>query len=154
MLSHDLRTPLQSIVAAATVLKRQPPPDKAALMVDRVLRSSQRMGPTIEDLLDVTRIRQAGGLALQLGPAHMQTVVQRTWTKQPPATPNAASNPSWKATSRALGTPSGYARWSPTWSATHCTMAAQTSRCAFALMVTFRDREHHGFELVAPSRPN
>ena len=27
VLSHDLRTPLQSIVAAATVLKRQPPPD-------------------------------------------------------------------------------------------------------------------------------
>ena len=47
-------------------------------MVDRVLRSSQRMGHMIEDLLDVTRIRQAGGLALQLGPAHMQTLVQRT----------------------------------------------------------------------------
>ena len=47
-------------------------------MVDRVLRSSQRMGLMIEDLLDVTRIRQAGGLALQLGPAHMQTLVQRT----------------------------------------------------------------------------
>ena len=78
VLSHDLRTPLQSIVAAATVLKRQPPPDKAALMVDRVLRSSQRMGHMIEDLLDVTRIRQAGGLALQLGPVHMQTLVQRT----------------------------------------------------------------------------
>ncbi|WP_453933267.1 hybrid sensor histidine kinase/response regulator [Acidovorax temperans] len=78
VLSHDLRTPLQSIVAAASVLKRQPPPDKATLMVDRVLRSSQRMGHMIEDLLDVTRIRQAGGLALQLGPAHMQTVVQRT----------------------------------------------------------------------------
>ena len=30
VLSHDLRTPLQSIVAAATVLKRQPPPGQAA----------------------------------------------------------------------------------------------------------------------------
>ena len=78
VLSHDLRTPLQSIVATATVLKRQPPPDKAALMADRVLGASQRMGHMIEDLLDVTRIRQAGGLALQLGPAHMQTLVQRT----------------------------------------------------------------------------
>lgn len=78
VLSHDLRTPLQSIVAAATVLKRQPPPDKTALMADRVLGASQRMGHMIEDLLDVTRIRQAGGLALQLGPSHMQTLVQRT----------------------------------------------------------------------------
>ncbi len=78
VLSHDLRTPLQSIVAAASVLKRQPSPDKTALMADRVLSASQRMGHMIEDLLDVTRIRQAGGLALQLGPAHMQTLVQRT----------------------------------------------------------------------------
>lgn len=78
VLSHDLRTPLQSIVAAASVLKRQPSPDKTALMADRVLGASQRMGHMIEDLLDVTRIRQAGGLALQLGPAHMQTLVQRT----------------------------------------------------------------------------
>lgn len=78
VLSHDLRTPLQSIVAAASVLKRQPSPDKAALMAERVLGASQRMGHMIEDLLDVTRIRQAGGLALQLGPAHMQTLVQRT----------------------------------------------------------------------------
>ena len=78
VLSHDLRTPLQSIVAAATVLKRQPSPDKTALMADRVLGASQGMGHMIEDLLDVTRIRQAGGLALQLGPAHMQTLVQRT----------------------------------------------------------------------------
>jgi len=78
VLSHDLRTPLQSIVAAATVLKRQPPPDKAELMADRVLGASQRMGHMIEDLLDVTRIRQAGGLALQLGSTHMQALVQRT----------------------------------------------------------------------------
>ena len=78
VLSHDLRTPLQSIVAAATVLKRQPPPDKALLMADRVLGASQRMGHMIEDLLDVTRIRQAGGLALQLGSTHMQALVQRT----------------------------------------------------------------------------
>ncbi len=78
VLSHDLRTPLQSIVAAASVLKRLPSPDKTALMADRVLGASQRMGHMIEDLLDVTRIRQAGGLALQLGPAHMQTLVQRT----------------------------------------------------------------------------
>lgn len=78
VLSHDLRTPLQSIVAAASVLKRLPSPDKTALMADRVLGASQRMGHMIEDLLDVTRIRQAGGLALQLGPAHMQALVQRT----------------------------------------------------------------------------
>lgn len=78
VLSHDLRTPLMSITAAATVLKRQPDSDKVSAMADRVLGSSQRMGSMIEDLLDVTRIRQAGGLALQPGPADMGALVQRT----------------------------------------------------------------------------
>lgn len=78
VLSHDLRTPLMSITAAATVLKRQPDPAKVSAMADRLLSSSQRMGRMIEDLLDVTRIRHAGGLALQLGPANMQAIVQRT----------------------------------------------------------------------------
>lgn len=77
VLSHDLRTPLMSITAAASVLKRGLPPDKAANMVDRVLRSSSRMGRMIEDLLDLTRIRQAGGLSLQLGMADMHGIVQR-----------------------------------------------------------------------------
>lgn len=78
VLSHDLRTPLMSISAAATVLKRQPDTDRVAVLADRVLSSSQRMGRMIEDLLDVTRIRHAGGLALQLGRADMQSIVQRT----------------------------------------------------------------------------
>lgn len=78
VLGHDLRTPLMSITAAATVLKRQPDPDRVAAMADRVLGSSQRMARMIEDLLNVTRIRQAGGLALQLAPACLETVVQRT----------------------------------------------------------------------------
>lgn len=78
VLSHDLRTPLMSITAAATVLKRQPDTDKVGAMADRMLSSSQRMSRMIEDLLDVTRIRHAGGLALKLGPANMQTLVHRT----------------------------------------------------------------------------
>lgn len=90
VLSHDLRTPLMSITAAATVLKRQPAPDKAAAMAERVLSSSQRMGSMIEDLLDVTRIRQAGGLALNLGPADLQRLVQRTLEEVRSAFPDRA----------------------------------------------------------------
>ncbi|MFT4240715.1 MAG: hybrid sensor histidine kinase/response regulator [Acidovorax sp.] len=77
VLSHDLRTPLMSITAAATVIKRQPGSDKVGAMADRVLAGSQRMGSMIEDLLDVTRIRQAGGLALKKGPTDMGMLVQR-----------------------------------------------------------------------------
>ena len=77
VLGHDLRTPLMSITAAATLLKRQPEPDKVSAVADRLLSSGQRMGSMIEDLLDVTRIRQAGGLALQPGPTDMHELVQR-----------------------------------------------------------------------------
>jgi signal transduction histidine kinase len=78
VLSHDLRTPLQSIKAAATVLARQPEPDKVASLAERVQASSQRMSMMIEDLLDVTRIRQAGGLALSPASTDLQLVLQRT----------------------------------------------------------------------------
>ena len=77
VLSHDLRTPLMSIQAAATVLKRQPDADKTAILAERVLSSSQRMGSMIEDLLDVTRIRQAGGMALGLEPINIQKPLER-----------------------------------------------------------------------------
>jgi signal transduction histidine kinase len=78
VLSHDLRTPLQSITAAATLLKRQPNTDKVPVMAERMLTSGHRMGRMIEDLLDVTRIRQAGGLVMKLSVTDMQTLVQHT----------------------------------------------------------------------------
>ena len=78
VLSHDLRTPLQAITAGATLLKRQPETDKVAAMAERMLGSSQRMARMIEDLLDVTRIRQAGGLALAPAALDMGMLVQRT----------------------------------------------------------------------------
>lgn len=80
VLSHDLRTPLMSVSAAASALKRQPDtaPGKVAMMADRMLSSTQRMGRMIEDLLDVTRIRQAGGLAMKPVPASLRDVMERT----------------------------------------------------------------------------
>jgi len=64
VLSHDLRTPLQVIKTIATVLKRQPDTPKTPDYAERLLGSCQQMSRMIEDLLDVTRIRQAGGLRL------------------------------------------------------------------------------------------
>jgi signal transduction histidine kinase len=77
VLSHDLRTPLMSITAAAEVLRRPLPPDRVAAVADRVARSSKRMASMVEDLLDVTRIRQADGLGLHPEPANMDSLVQR-----------------------------------------------------------------------------
>ena len=81
VLSHDLRTPLMSMMAAATVLKRQPDTAKQNTLVESMLCSGQRMGRMIEDLLDVTRIRHAGGIALDLQSVSLQTLVQRTVTE-------------------------------------------------------------------------
>ena len=78
VLSHDLRTPLMSMIAAASVLKRQPDTARVGTLAESMLSSGQRMGRMIEDLLDVTRIRHVGGLALKLQTANWQDVVQRT----------------------------------------------------------------------------
>jgi len=67
VLGHDLRTPLQLINTTAELLKRQPDATKMPNLADRLLTGSQRMARMIEDLLDVTRIRQAGGLPLSPG---------------------------------------------------------------------------------------
>ncbi|MBF6630897.1 MAG: hybrid sensor histidine kinase/response regulator [Comamonas sp.] len=64
VLSHDLRNPLQIIKNSATLLKRQLPDPKALDCSERILKSSQRMAHMIEELLDVTRIRQSGGLRI------------------------------------------------------------------------------------------
>lgn len=64
VLSHDLRTPLQSITIAATLLQRQVDPARVSSIAGRMLQSSERMARMIEDLLDVTRIRQTGGLTV------------------------------------------------------------------------------------------
>ncbi len=78
VLSHDLRTPLMSIMAAAEVIKRQLDPEKAAAVADRLMRSTRRMASMVEDLLDVTRIRQAGGMSLHPSPASLDALVHRT----------------------------------------------------------------------------
>lgn len=66
VLSHDLRTPLQTIKMTASLLKRQTDASKNEELAERLLGNSQRMARMVEDLLDVTRIRQAGGLRLSL----------------------------------------------------------------------------------------
>jgi signal transduction histidine kinase len=66
VLSHDLRNPLQTIKMTASLLKRQADASKNEELAERLLGNSQRMARMVDDLLDVTRIRQAGGLRLSL----------------------------------------------------------------------------------------
>lgn len=63
ILAHDLRNPLAAIrMAAATVKTRAP--DAAAPAIDRIISASGRMERMIEQLLDLTRGRLGGGIAI------------------------------------------------------------------------------------------
>ncbi len=77
VLSHDLRSPLTAILTAAMVLQRDPGSDKVQALAGQVQSSGRRMGRMIEDLLDVARVRQAGGMPLQCTPVELSDVVQR-----------------------------------------------------------------------------
>lgn len=78
VLSHDLRTPLQAIIMGATLLQRQSGDERVGSVARRMLQSGERMSCLIEDLLDVTRIRQAGGLTLAPTELNMSALVERT----------------------------------------------------------------------------
>jgi signal transduction histidine kinase len=64
IVGHDLRTPLSAIQAGATLLSRRTLPPAEARTAARILSSSRRMAHMIRDLLDFTRVRDAGGIPL------------------------------------------------------------------------------------------
>lgn len=78
VLSHDLRNPLTAILAGAMALQRHAvDPEKIQSLAHQIQNSGRRMGQMIEDLLDVTRVRQAGSMPLKLGTASLDAVVER-----------------------------------------------------------------------------
>lgn len=64
MLGHDLRNPLTAIRVSAESLRRVAEP-RVARPTARLLASSERMERLVNQLLDLTRIRLAGGLPVQ-----------------------------------------------------------------------------------------
>ncbi|MDM5178290.1 GAF domain-containing sensor histidine kinase [Massilia sp. DJPM01] len=66
VLGHDLRTPLSSILLGAELLKREPLSAQAAGVVERMRRSALRMSTLVNDVMDFTRGRMGGGIALNL----------------------------------------------------------------------------------------
>ncbi|MCD0501753.1 hybrid sensor histidine kinase/response regulator [Bordetella petrii] len=77
VLSHDLRTPLQSITVAAQLLRRDPDAGKVSRIAGTIHQCGARMATMIDDLLDVTRIRQAGGLSLVPAPCTLDHIASR-----------------------------------------------------------------------------
>jgi PAS domain S-box-containing protein len=56
VVSHDLRNPLQSISAAAALLKLDPPPEHRARGVQSISLASAQMDRLLRDLLDISRM--------------------------------------------------------------------------------------------------
>ena len=66
VLGHDLRTPLGSIMLGTELLEQEALTDKARSVVARMRRSAGRMAGLVNDVLDFTRGRMGGGIALDV----------------------------------------------------------------------------------------
>jgi signal transduction histidine kinase len=79
IVSHDLRNPVHTInMAAAFLLEIAPPVDRRVTsrrQLEVIQRAAQRANRLISDLLDVAKI-QAGGLAVELAPVEVPSLVQ------------------------------------------------------------------------------
>lgn len=75
ILGHDLRSPLGAIVLAAAILQRSPDlPDSQREAVARMVRSADRMGRIISDVLDFARGRLGSGIPIRRQPMDMREV--------------------------------------------------------------------------------
>lgn len=66
VLGHDLRTPLASIISGADLLSKKSLDQSIEPVVNRILRSGQRISKLVDDVLDFARGRMGGGVPLKL----------------------------------------------------------------------------------------
>jgi signal transduction histidine kinase len=79
MLSHDLRTPLGAMIGAAQVIvKSKDLPEKPLKMATLILSSGQRINALVDDLLDFTRSRLGGGIAIARAELDIAKVSRQT----------------------------------------------------------------------------
>jgi signal transduction histidine kinase len=71
IVGHDLRGPLSAILVTAQTLAET----DASPAVRRILRSALRMQRLIQDILDVSRVRHAGGLPIELETADLAELI-------------------------------------------------------------------------------
>jgi two-component system, sensor histidine kinase and response regulator len=78
MLGHDLRSPLDFLVTASSLLERVADDPEAVRRTARQMRASgQRMARMIADMLDLARGRLGGGIPIHPQPIDLAAVVQR-----------------------------------------------------------------------------
>jgi two-component system sensor histidine kinase/response regulator len=86
VLGHDLRNPLSAILASAYLL-RSSENEPARAAGHRIISSGRRMARLIEDLLDFSRVRLGGGIAIQTEPGDLGDMVRRVLQEHQAAAP-------------------------------------------------------------------
>jgi signal transduction histidine kinase len=102
MLGHDLRNPLGTIAMGATYIARSNLGDKPTRTATRISTASERMARMIDQLLDFTRIRAAGGLELHRTRTDLATICERVREELE------AGNPQCTITMKTAGDTCGY----------------------------------------------
>ncbi|WP_438023602.1 ATP-binding protein [Sorangium sp. So ce233] len=78
ILGHDLRNPLSAIrIAAASLLKREDLTAAVARLVQRIATSNERAVRMVEDMLDLTRIRNNDGLPVEPKPVDLHSICRQ-----------------------------------------------------------------------------
>lgn len=72
VLGHDLRQPLNTFLLGLRSLSVRDLSERDAATVRRLTKASQRMNRMISDLLDLTRVRSAGGIPVDVDPMDMR----------------------------------------------------------------------------------
>ena len=87
LLAHDLRNPLSAILASARLLQRRSADPHAQEASARIVSSGNRMSRLIEDMLDLARVRLAGGLFVKRAPGDFRALVERVVREHQAAAP-------------------------------------------------------------------
>jgi len=82
VLGHDLRTPPSALVTGAQLLQHQSTDEAVQRIAARMLSSGKRLTRMIEDLLDLTRARLAGGIPITRAPTDLGTLVAKVVQEQ------------------------------------------------------------------------
>lgn len=102
ILGHDLRNPLGAIVAAANLLLLHTEDSKSFSWIRRILGSSERMSRMVDQLLDFTRVRIGGGLALTRHACDLRELARQTVEEVELA------NPTWRFAFESTGDLTGH----------------------------------------------
>jgi signal transduction histidine kinase len=77
ILGHDLRTPLQATMTSAELALNRTNEAPVRELIERIRGNVGRMVQLIEQLLDLTRLRVGGGIALSLGSADLRHLAEQ-----------------------------------------------------------------------------